>query len=264
MKKKIFIFTDLDGSLLHRETFNFDIIKSFIKKCHSSGIFIIPNSSKTKIEIENFLEKLGLELPFIVENGSAIYNLYLLDKSFPKEKILSRSKEDLLKIFNENFHYSLKTKIKLLEKMPTKEVVEILGQPLDGIRQAMDRHYTHPFIFNGSESEKLSLIEKAHRIGINIQEGDRLLSLGDNLNKSKAMLDVLSYFNRDDIVTIGIGDNKNDIEMLDSSDFPCLIRNNNFNFEGLDNKNYIFSEKEAPLGWQEVVELVLEKIETSG
>ena len=78
------------------------------------------------------------------------------------------------------------------------------------------------------------------------------------------MLDVLSYFSRDDIVTIGIGDNKNDIEMLDSSDFPCLIRNNNFNFEGLSNKNYIFSEKEAPLGWQEVVELVLEKIETSG
>ena len=52
--KKIFIFTDLDGSLLHRETFDFDIIKDFIIECHKSKIVIVPNSSKTKKEIEVF------------------------------------------------------------------------------------------------------------------------------------------------------------------------------------------------------------------
>ena len=53
MDKKftIVIFTDLDGSLLHRDTFQFDTIKDYIKSLVNKGIIIIPNSSKTEKEI---------------------------------------------------------------------------------------------------------------------------------------------------------------------------------------------------------------------
>ena len=50
----ILIFTDLDGSLLDHNNFEFQDIKDFILKCLDTGIKIIPNSSKTKIEIELF------------------------------------------------------------------------------------------------------------------------------------------------------------------------------------------------------------------
>ena len=92
LNKKIFIFTDLDGSLLHRDTFDFDIIKDFIIECHKSRIVIVPNSSKTKKEIEVFLDELGLKLPFIVENGSAIYGLNLLGEHYLKLKYLVNRK----------------------------------------------------------------------------------------------------------------------------------------------------------------------------
>ena len=61
MKKKniIVIFTDLDGSVLDRDTFKFDKIKNYIKKLISSGIHIIPNSSKTESEIIDFNQDLG-------------------------------------------------------------------------------------------------------------------------------------------------------------------------------------------------------------
>ena len=42
---KILIFTDLDGSLLHRDTFKFDEIKDYLREIISKGIFIIPNLS---------------------------------------------------------------------------------------------------------------------------------------------------------------------------------------------------------------------------
>ena len=42
---KVLIFTDLDGSLLDRDTFKFDKILQYIKDLISKGIFIIPNSS---------------------------------------------------------------------------------------------------------------------------------------------------------------------------------------------------------------------------
>ena len=49
--QKILIFTDLDGSLLHRDTFKFDPIKDYILSLVNQGIIIIPNSSKTEKEI---------------------------------------------------------------------------------------------------------------------------------------------------------------------------------------------------------------------
>ena len=48
---KTLIFTDLDGSLLDRDTFKFDEIKDYLKKLLSKGIIIIPNTSKTEKEI---------------------------------------------------------------------------------------------------------------------------------------------------------------------------------------------------------------------
>ena len=47
----ILIFTDLDGTLLDRDTFKFDGIKTFLNVLKNENIIIIPNSSKTKDEI---------------------------------------------------------------------------------------------------------------------------------------------------------------------------------------------------------------------
>ena len=67
---QIFIFTDLDGSLLNHNNFEFKEIKDFILDCIKNGIKIIPNTSKTNSEIQVFLDQLGQNLPFIVENGA--------------------------------------------------------------------------------------------------------------------------------------------------------------------------------------------------
>ena len=56
-KKEVLIFTDLDGSLLNNETFKFDEIKNFLLKCLNDGIKLIPTSSKTDLEIEQFINE---------------------------------------------------------------------------------------------------------------------------------------------------------------------------------------------------------------
>ena len=101
MKKiyKILIFTDLDATLLHRDTFKFDEIKDYLKQLISKGIFIIPNTSKTEKEILEFNNELGSSLPYICENGAAIKGLELLNSNLPKELILSKEKNNIIKIF---------------------------------------------------------------------------------------------------------------------------------------------------------------------
>ena len=68
----ILIFTDLDGTLLNRDTFKFDSIKTFLKELKNRNIIIIPNSSKTEDEIIEFNNEANFQFPFISENGSII------------------------------------------------------------------------------------------------------------------------------------------------------------------------------------------------
>ena len=59
-KISVVIFTDLDGTLLNRDTFKFDEIKDYIKSVVNKGIIIIPNTSKTNAELNNFAKELDL------------------------------------------------------------------------------------------------------------------------------------------------------------------------------------------------------------
>ena len=53
--KNILIFTDLDGSLLNHNNFEFNTIKPFILKCLRNNIRIIPNNN-INVNIVNFFK----------------------------------------------------------------------------------------------------------------------------------------------------------------------------------------------------------------
>ena len=117
---KILIFTDLDGSLLNRENFDFTPIKNFLKELLNNDIFIIPNSSKTAKEIMNFNEELGEELPYISENGSAIHDLNLINTNFPEKITLSRETNEIMGIFKKKIPSSLRSKCTFLSDVEKK------------------------------------------------------------------------------------------------------------------------------------------------
>jgi len=261
----VVIFTDLDGSLLHRDTFKFDSIKDYIKSLINSGIIIIPNSSKTEKEIEKFNEELGVKLPYISENGSAIHGLNLINQNFPNEIILSRKKEELLKIFNEKTPERLLNKCVEISKLSKKEQEKKFGQKDEGLKNALKRKYTLPFLFNGNNSEKNKLLKSLSNNSLTLQEGGRVLNLCDNINKIKSMNRIIKILKKteDKIKTIAVGDNYNDLEMLKNSDVPCLVFNDQFKLDKINIDNLIFSNKPSPEGWADVIKMALEKIEYS-
>ena len=264
MKKKlsILIFTDLDGSLLHRETFEFAEIKEYIKNLISNKVYVIPNSSKTHKEILNFNKKLGIDLPYISENGSSINGLNLIKSDLPKELVLSREKDELQKIFDNEIPENLKIKCKWLYKMDKDSQTKILGLSGDSLNRAMDRKYSIPFIFIGSKSEKIELIKKLKNKRLSFQEGGRLINLCDKISKSRSMKIFVKFFKKDyeNIKTIAVGDNFNDLEMLKNADIPCLVFNENFKLDQININNLLISNKPAPHGWADVVKIALDKL----
>ena len=94
-------------------------------------------------------------------------------------------------------------------------------------------------------------------------EGGRVLNLGDRINKADAMKKIIQMFEakfKFKPKIIAVGDNHNDLEMLQNSDIPCLVKNDKFLKKNLKIKNLIISKQAAPEGWVEIVKLALEKI----
>ncbi len=264
MKKKfnILIFTDLDGSLLHRDTFKFEEIKDYIKQLLSKGIFIIPNTSKTEKEILDFNNELGAALPYISENGAAINGLDLVNSNLPKELILSREKDNLLKVFEMSVPVNLQSKCKWLSKMEKKKQSLIFGLEDQKLEMALDRKYTIPFIFDGIKSEKNELFKIVKKKGLALQEGGRVINLTDKVNKAKALQVFVRFFkkNNKNIKIIAVGDNYNDLDMLKVSDFPCLVFNDKFTLDQIPINDLIATNKPSPEGWADVIKMALVKI----
>ncbi len=264
MSKKfsLIIFTDLDGSLLHRDNFKFDEIKDYIKSLIDDGITIIPNTSKTEKEIEEFIKELGSNIPFISENGSSIHGLNLINTNFPNKIILSRDKQELIKIFNSKVPEELKTKCKFISNMNIKQQTSIFGLQENNLKNALNRKYTFPFIFEGDKIEKNKLLKFLKSSSLNMQEGGRVLNLGDNTDKVKSMNQVLKIYKKVEskIKVIAVGDNFNDLDMLRNCDIPCLVFNDEFKQDQVNIDNLIFSNKPSPEGWADVIKTALVKI----
>ncbi len=246
---KVLIFTDLDGSLLDRDTFKFDKISKYIKDLISKGVFIIPNSSKTKVEIEKFNNDLDEDLPFVVENGAAIYNLNLINSSFPEKISLSREINEIIEIFDNKISSKYKSKCKFIKDLKSDKQSEIFGLSKDKVKYAINREYTIPLIFEGSKIQKTDLFKSVNNVGLSLQEGGRVINLCDKISKSQAMKHVVKIFkkiSKEKLITIGVGDNFNDLDMLKNSDIPCLVFNDKFTMEKINIDNCLVSKNPAP------------------
>ena len=89
------------------------------------------------------------------------------------------------------------------------------------------------------------------------------MNICDNVNKSKAMSKTLELIKKEideEIITIGVGDNQNDIDMLRQSNYACLVKNDNFDSSLVNIENLIKSSEPSPKGWADVIKMALQKI----
>ena len=259
----ILLFTDLDGTLLNKKTFEFKAALNLIKNCISKGINIIPNSSKTDLELNEICEDLKIPKVYISENGSCIYGLNFLSDKLNEKICLSRNKEIIFKNFSDNINFKLQKKCLILENETLQNQIEVLGLPKNKISKAMNRKFSMPFIFLGNKEEEVELKNSVKTHGLNIQFGGRVLSLGDKVSKGNAMvrfISLLSNETKKNYISICVGDNENDFDMLDKCDYPCLVKNGPLKKINFKNQ-CVFSKKEAPDGWVEVVNKTLNIIE---
>ena len=69
---RVIVFTDLDATLLDPDTYSWRAAKEALDALRQKQAPVILVSSKTFAEMEPLHRQLGLQSPFVIENGGAI------------------------------------------------------------------------------------------------------------------------------------------------------------------------------------------------
>ena len=99
-------------------------------------------------------------------------------------------------IYSKNIPYVLKQKIIFISKLDKREQEKILGLSLYKVKLAMDRKYSIPILFKGSEVEKNEFIKIINVAGLTAQTGGRIINICDKVNKSTAIVKTLKLISK--------------------------------------------------------------------
>ena len=230
MKTKSVVFADLDGTFLN-DKYDYKETKPIVKQLAALGGSIVFCSSKTRSEIEYYRKAVGINEPFIVENGAAVF---IPKNYFPSSFDCTQTTcYDVITL-----GVSYQTLRQKLAEIKEKTTAKILGfgdmtleelaydtiLPLNLAKLAQKREHDEPFrILEGNKSQIIKAIKHE---GLQCIEGGRYFHLTGNTDKGKAIVVLKNLYNQmfGRVETFGVGDGPNDLPMLKVVDRAFFIR----------------------------------------
>jgi mannosyl-3-phosphoglycerate phosphatase len=263
MRTYFVIFSDLDGTLLDHHTYSFEAALPVLKKLKARKIPVVLTTSKTRAETEQICQKLGLNHPFIVENGGAIF----IPAGYFNLKGMRTLRKGSYEVIPLGVSYRrIRRALKMIKDQTNVELVglgdlkfnqvaRISGLESESARLAKKREYDEPFILRHSGLIKKIRI-RARELGLKVVKGGRFYHLIGTNDKGKAVRILKNLYEKKygKIKCIGLGDSSNDFPMLKEVDFPVLIRRADGKYEKLPAlKNLMKTGLQGSAGWAEAI-----------
>lgn len=256
---QIVFITDLDGTLLGHEDFDFTPIKPAIDELIEAGTTLILASSKTEAEIERVCDDFGRRLPFIYENGAGFAHFDDLHDAVSEDTVRLVHKglciSEISTKWVEAIPHELRQLCTFLDKMDTPSQETLLGLRGAELDRALTRLYSCLFVFTGNSSQFAALNAQTNKAGLSVQRGGRVCTLSGHHNKAVYLPEIrrLTQQGKEPSVLVGFGDSENDREMLNAVDIACVIPRPDGHTLSVQQagQSLIIAPCIAPWGWQE-------------
>jgi mannosyl-3-phosphoglycerate phosphatase len=266
------IFTDLDGTLLDRNTYSFEPAQPALRQIRQKGIPFVLSSSKTRAEMEFYRRRLDNDHPFISENGGGVFvpkNYFPFP--FPYDKELDEYFVLELGTFYPRIIEALESikretgiEIKGFSDLAEEELTSFCGLSIKEAEFAKKREYDEPFIVEGGEREVEIIKRKIEEKGMNYVWGGRFHHILGNNDKGKAVEILKDLYEKEffSISTVGVGDSLNDLPMLLAVDHPLFFRGGEDHSLKIPLKiqNLTMVEGTGPQVWNEAILNLLRKL----
>jgi len=266
------LFTDLDGTLLNHDDYSYADALPAIERLSKLAVPIIMVTSKTRAEVEVLQRDMGLEEPFIVENGGGVF----FPGRYGDLKIPSSTMASPYRLVTLGVPYSVVRRfvedrrdrfdIEGFGDMGAERIAAITGLSATQARLAEQRDFTEPFLL--ADPDQLSaLAEEAAGKGLSVTTGGRFYHLiGEHQDKGRA-IDVVTEIFRGhwgaDVETIALGDSPNDLPMLERVVYPVVIPRVSGPPLELEREDVQVASREGCRGWGDSVLELMEKLYSS-
>jgi mannosyl-3-phosphoglycerate phosphatase len=255
------VFTDLDGTLLHPDTYACGLAGPAIDALRRKRIPLIFCTSKTRAEVECWRQALGNHYPFIVENGGAVYIPAGYFGVRPAQAVerdgydvieMGTPYAEIVKVLREVAEES-GCCVRGFADMTAAEVSERTGLPLEQAERAKRREHDEPFEILGTGAH--GLLAAIERRGMRWTRGDRFYHVTGHNDKAAAVRRVVEIYKGafGETATIGIGDGPNDAGFLAVVDTPVVVQSR---FAAVLKKavpHSLVTRWPGPRGWNEAV-----------
>ncbi|MEM7761160.1 MAG: HAD-IIB family hydrolase [Cyanobacteria bacterium P01_A01_bin.40] len=252
---KYIVVTDLDGTLLDHQTYQFTAALDGIQELKQRGIPLILNSSKTQAEIIEIRAQLNNQEPFVCENGGILCGMANIQYlATPRSQFL----QDLAVI-----KAKLNLKYQGFAEVTVDEVMHWTGLSASDAENAMKRDATEPLLWQDTELALNNFRQELAQIQLQCVKGGRFHHVMGFFNKATCFSQLKEYYAQvwqEEISIIALGDSPNDLPMLEQADYAVVIPNSNGNKLHLNQAATYFASKLAPDGWQEGISFVLEHV----
>jgi len=220
MRPVALVATDLDGTLLDPDTYDFGPARPALAALRERGVPLVLCSSKTRVEMEPLAAAMGVPGPLVVENGGAVVaDGRPLVLGTPRERLL----DELPAMARE-----AGVRVRSFAEMSVEEIVALTGLPPAGARLAMRREYDEPFVVEeptGRDPEVDARLDRAARArGLRVTHGGRVHHLTGPVDKGQALRAIVHGMRAcvaGDVV--GLGDAANDLPLLLAATRPIVM-----------------------------------------
>jgi mannosyl-3-phosphoglycerate phosphatase len=251
------IFTDLDGTLLNSQTFDFDAAVPVIEKLRNAGVPIVPVTSRTLEEVEPLAHELGLDEFLIVEAGAGIARRNTTGWQL---EIVGRDAESMLQMIHE-IELASDAQLNLYSVMRRDDAARHSGLTVTSVAASQRRFCDEPFVIAAGRVEDVAAAAKLS--GFSLRHDGRLFHLCGPANNGAAVKRVAQELGCN--FTVGIGDSEIDLDFLLQCDIRIVVPQPN----GALDATLISKLPEArvapaaaPHGWAVAVASILDELST--
>ncbi len=193
---KLLVATDLDGTLLDHHTYSWREALPSLSALDEHNVPVIINTSKTLEEVERLQHQLGLNAPFVVENGSAIYfpvhsrfgaiGTEAYDEQFTRI-VLGYHREHILTILH-NLRRSHQWDFEGFRDWHVDDVIQHTGLSTEDAMRAMKRQFSEPLLWRDSDANLKILTKSLQAAGLRVLRGGRFIHVLGQSDKGHALL----------------------------------------------------------------------------
>lgn len=270
------IFTDLDGTLLELESYAYTPVAPLVAQVTTHNIPIIFCSSKTAAEQVIYRHVLGLNTPFIVENGAAIFipeTYFSFEFSYHRLATYLKQQFKVIElginvVTIRQILAHLRTELGLsfhsYVDLTLAEISQLTGLDSAAAQQASQRDYSETILqwyltpaYNSIESMQHYLSQHLTQYECQGIKGSQFYTVSSIKGDKGIAVQLLSHLYRcqyKQILTLGIGDGLNDAPMFTAVDQAFLVQKPNQTWADISLPHLIKIEAIGPKGWAQIIQ----------